>query len=297
MNNFRVKLALLVLFSFLFLGMSNTANAGMVKGIYVTQPTFEDDAYLNYLITRSKKVGINSFIVDLEIPSEHYEKNIQLLKANNINYVARITMYPGGGTPEQIMSEEYWQKKYKLIKDAIAYGATQIQLDYIRYNTKQGASHEHAKNVLKVIEWYKARLAKQNIPLQIDVFGISSFGEESHIGQNIKLFSQAVDVVCPMVYPSHFEPFRVHAVTPYKTIYDALESIRGQFDNKPLPFKLIPYIELSNYRYPLSTEKRLTYIYAQIQAAEAAGADGWYAWSPHNLYDNLFRVLEMHRVK
>lgn len=291
------KLALGALLAFLLLSLSSIANAAMIKGIYITQPTFEDNERLNYLIQRSKKVGLSTFIVDLEIPSKHYEQNVALLKANNIKYIARIIMYPDGGTPQQIDSEARWEKKYNLIQHAIAYGASQIQLDYIRYNTQQPASSEHAKHILKIIEWYKTRLAKQSIPLQVDVFGITSFGEEKHIGQSIKLFSQAADVLCPMVYPSHFEPFRVHAVTPYKTIYDSLESIRAQFDNKPLPFKLIPYIELSNYRYPLSKQKKLSYIHAQIQAAEAAGADGWYAWSPNNLYDNLFTVLENNDVK
>lgn len=282
---------------FFLIFFGHVAFAGMEKGIYITQTTFEDTKALNYLIERSKKAGIDTFVVDLELVSKVYQKNVSLLKNNNIQYIARIIMFPDGGTPEQIQSQERLEKKYKLIQEAISYGAKQIQLDYIRYNTKQGASSEHAQNIKKIIELYKTRLAKQNIPLQVDVFGISSFGEEKHIGQNIKLFSTVLDVLCPMVYPSHFEPFKIHAVTPYKTIYESLQSIKAQFNSDKLPFKLIPYIELSNYRYPLSQEKKLAYIYAQIQAAEAAGADGWYAWSPHNMYDNLFTVLETRKVK
>ena len=97
-----------------------------------------------------------------------------------------------------------------------------------------------------------------------------------------------------MVYPSHFEPYRVHAVTPYETIYKALHAIREQFPDNRLPFKLYPFIELSNYRYSLGHEKRLQYILAEIRAAEDAGADGWYVWSPHNEYDVLFQVLRTH---
>lgn len=296
MKTLKAKIALLVLFSFVLLGFVPAANA-MIKGIYITQTTFEDNAMLSYLIKRSKKAGINTFVVDLEKPSKHYQNNVALLKQNNITYVARIIMYPDGGTAEQIASQAHWEKKFALAQDAINYGATQIQLDYIRYNTKQGASSQHAENILKILEWFKVRLAKQNIPLQVDVFGISSFGEEKHIGQSIPLFAKTVDVLCPMVYPSHFEPYKIHAVTPYKTIYDSMEAIRDQLDTDDLPFKLIPYIELSNYRYPLSKEKKLNYIYAQIQAVEAADADGWYAWSPNNLYDNLFTVLETRKVE
>lgn len=270
------------------------ASAALVKGIYITQPTLENTATINYLISRAKKVGIDTFIVDLERPSTRYESNIQLLKNNNINYVARITIFPGGGTPEQVRSESYWQKKYKLVEHALAYGATQIQLDYIRYNTKQPPTSQNAKDVLKVIQWFKSRI---NVPLQVDVFGIASFGEAKYIGQNIPLFASSVDVLCPMVYPSHYVPFDVHVKTPYKTVYSSLASIRDQFDGEKLPFKLYPYIELSNYHYLLSHEKKLNYIYAQIQAAENAGADGWYVWSARNKYDSLFQILETRQVR
>jgi hypothetical protein len=293
MYKFHARLAFLVFLSMLLFFHNGSASA-MVKGIYLTQSTLEDTQKLNYLIERSKKVGISTFIVDMEIPSSRYAKNIQLLKNNNITYVARITIFPGGGTREQVHSEAYWEKKYQLIKHALAYGANQIQLDYIRYDTKQSPSSQNAKDILKIIQWYRNRI---DVPLQIDVFGVSSFGESKYIGQNIKLFSSSVNVICPMVYPSHYVPFDVHVKIPYKTVYDSLAAIKKQFNNQPLPFKLIPYIELSNYHYLLSHEKKLNYIYAQIQAAENAGADGWYVWSPHNRYDSLFQVLETRKVR
>lgn len=295
MFKFSVKLAVFGLAFALFL-LSGMAHAALVKGIYLTQPTLEDTSYLNYLITRAKAAGISTFIVDLNTPSKKYQANIVLLKKHAITYVARIVMFPGGGTQDEISSEGYWEQRYELVKTALALGAEQIQLDYIRYNTRQPASTNNAKNVLRVIQWFKDRLVAQNIPLQVDVFGISSFGEAKNIGQNIPLFSRAIDVLCPMVYPSHYEPFLHHAARPYQTVFDSLVAIRAQFNNS-VPFKLVPYIELSNYRYPLAHDKKLAYIYAQIQAAENAGADGWYAWSAQNRYDNLFKVLETYPIK
>jgi len=288
------RLAAILLTSLLLLMQGGTANA-MVKGIYITQENLEDTKFINYLINRSKKVGIGTFIVDLEQPSSRYQSNIQLLKQNGIIYVARIIIFPNnGGKPSQVLSEAYWEKKYKLVKTALSYGASQIQLDYIRYSSKQPPSSKNAEDILRIIQWFKARI---HVPLQIDVFGISAFGPSKYIGQDIKLFSKSVDAICPMVYPSHYEPFRAHAVTPYDTVYSSLQAIKGQFNYKPLTFKLIPYIEQSNYRYPLSRQKKLSYLYAQIQAAEKANADGWYVWSPHNYYDTLFQVLETYHVK
>lgn len=285
----------ILLFTLLLLFMQGSMAHAMVKGIYITQENLEDTKFLKYLINRSKDVGISTFVVDIERPSSHYENNIQLLKQHGISYVARVIVFPsGGGKASQVLSEAYWEKKYKLVKAALSYGASQIQLDYIRYSSKQPPSSKNAEDILRIIRWFKARI---HVPLQIDVFGISAFGPSKYIGQDIKLFSRSVDAICPMVYPSHYEPFRQHAVTPYETVYSSLQAIRGQFDNKPLTFKLIPYIEQSNYRYPLSRQKKLSYLYAQIQAAEKANADGWYVWSPHNYYDTLFQVLETHEVR
>jgi hypothetical protein len=261
------------------------------KGIYITQWNLENTSYLRYLIKRAKAAGINTFIVDLEKPSKRYKDNIALVKENNIHYVARIVMFPDGGTPEQVRNPAIWQKKYALVKQAIDWGADQIQLDYIRYNTKQKPSGENAKHILEIIAWYKNKLSGQHIPLQIDVFGIASFGESKHIGQNITLFSKNVDAICPMVYPSHYVPFEHHFKQPYETVYTSLKNIKSKFDNQ-LPFKLYAYIELSNYHFPMSRQKTVEYIKAQIKAVHAAGADGWYAWSPHNRYDNLFNILD-----
>jgi len=287
----------IILCSIIIITCINTTNALArgVKGIYLTQYTLENTAYLNYLIKNAKAAGIDTFVIDLESPRKRYKENIDLVKANNINYVARIVMFPDGGTPAQVKNPAVWQKKYTLVKQAIDWGASQIQLDYIRYNTKQKASSENAKDILAIIRWYKDKVNAENIPLQIDMFGIASFGESKHIGHNISLFSDSVDAICPMVYPSHYEPYLKHAVTPYETVYDSLTRIKKQFDNKT-PFKMYAYIELSNYRYPMSRAKKLDYIRAQIKAVNEANADGWYAWSPHNRYENLFYILNNGKI-
>lgn len=296
MDHLIIKRSILSLMIFALL-IWTTNSVAITKGIYITQSTLENTNQLNYLIRNAKASGINTFVIDLELPSKLYEKNIQLVKNNQINYVARIIMFPGGGTPDQVKSKEYVEKKYKLVERAVEYGATQIQLDYIRYNTHQPPSPQNAKDIYAIIHEFKERLAEKHIPIQIDVFGISAFGESKYIGQNVKLFSSTIDVLCPMVYPSHYTPFPEHFKTPYETVFTSLKAIRGQFPNKQTPFKLNPYIELSNYHYQLSQRKKYEYIYAQIHAAEDAGADGWYAWSPHNYYDNLFHVLQTYPVK
>ena len=288
-----IRTTLVLLLCFLCMAFAPFAQAEGTKGIYLTQYTLENTNFLNNLIKNAKEAGINTFVIDMDKPTKKYKENIKLVLDNQIHYVARITMFPGGGTPQQIDDTATWQKKYNLVQAALDLGATGIQLDYIRYNTKQKPSAENAKKIHGIIDWFKIKLAKENIPLQIDVFGVASFGESKYIGQNIKLFSQSVDVVCPMVYPSHYTPFPKHFREPYQTVYESLRRIQDQFDeNQAMPVKMVAYIELSNYHYPMTHQKTLSYIKAQVKAVEDAKADGFYAWSPHNRYDNLFYVLK-----
>ena len=288
------RLTIRLLMTLVLCGLFTTAKAEMIQGIYLTQGTLENTDYLTYLIEHAKAVGINTFVVDLERPSAKTKANVELLKKNNINYFARIIVFPDGGHPDQIESPAYWAKRYELIKDAIAYGAQQIQLDYIRYSSKEPASPEHAKNIIKVVQWFKSRVEQDHIPLQVDVFGIASFGESKHIGQNLQMMAQNVDALCPMVYPSHYVPYDIHSEKPYQTIYGSLKAIQKQFNDK-VPVKLYAYIEMYNFRYPSSGDKRLSYIAAEIKAVKEAGADGWFAWSAHNQYDYLFRLLEAYQ--
>lgn len=280
-----------MLFFWLFLGFMLEARSGGLKGIYLTQYTLENTAFLNYLIKNAKAAGINTFVVDIEKPSKRYLINIARLKEHQIRYVARIVMFPNGGTPYMVKSPEFWQRKYRLVKQAVLWGANEIQLDYIRYNTLQKPSSQNARDIHTIIQWYKQKLKEDNIPLQIDVFGIVSFGESKYIGQNIKLFSQSIDALCPMVYPSHYQPFAVHYKTPFQTVYDSLSRIKKQFNNN-MPIKMYPYIELSNYHYRMTRAQKIEYIKAQLKAVETAKADGWFAWSPHNRYDVLFQLLQ-----
>jgi len=97
-----------------------------VKGIYISQATLEDRKYLEYLIARSKQVGINTFIIDLNRVSNKYEKNILLVKNAGIQYVARIVVFPFGSE----------MSRYRLVEAALTLGADDIQLDHIRELSK-----------------------------------------------------------------------------------------------------------------------------------------------------------------
>lgn len=259
------------------------------KGIYITQTSLEDTKKLTYLIKRAKEVGINTFVIDYVRPSKLTDQNIQLVKDAGLHYVARIVIFPDGATRTQMKSQEIRDKKLALMKQAVALGAKEIQLDYIRYSSRERPSLENKHDVHETIKWYRKQLQAMKVPMQIDVFGITSFHEEKRIGQNPGVFSVSVDTICPMVYPSHYEPYKQYSAQPYKTVYDSLQSLKAQMQ---APVKIIAYIEAHNYRYPLAKSQKFNYVNAEVNAVEDAKVDGWYFWSANNIYDHVFNMLE-----
>jgi hypothetical protein len=269
------------------------------KGIYLTQYMLENPKKLDYFLREAKATGINTFVVDHEYYSSHYAPAIAKVKAAGIKDIARIVVFSDGGNAQQIHSQAHWEEKLKLADDAIKAGADVVQLDYIRYSSKVPANPEHAKDVYKIIKWFKAKIGAEHVPMEIDIFGEVSYYPSMHIGQDIKMFADSVDGVNPMVYPSHYWPYQKYSAEPYKTVNNSLNSLVGQF-NDHAPFKVHAFIEAANYHYlkKMSNAEKQKYLLQEIHAVEdAKDVSGWYVWSANNVYDNLFQVLKNNKIK
>ena len=267
--------------------------ADTIRGIYVNQRTVENPQRLATIIGRSTSVGINTFIIDLHSVTASYRQGIEAIHDAGIDFTVRVVVFPHGANSEQIRDRSIWKKRLANAKKAIALGATEVQLDYIRYSSRQPPSARNADDVLQVVSWFKTRLERRGIPLQIAVFGQASFAPVQTIGQNLPLLAQKVDSISPMLYPSHFFPFDVHSENPYRTVLQSLLGLKKQFGSA-IPVSVVPYVEVYNFRFPMSDRERRDYIADQIRATTDFGADGFIAWSVGNKYDFLFEALDDH---
>ncbi len=294
-------LSLAIAFSTLLLGIEQSmastaprpAASVPTRGIYLRQEAAQTPRRLDPLVTNSLRVGVNTMVIDLWRRSKNYEKGIEQIQSAGIEYVPRITVFPDGGTAEQVRSRAYWEKKYKLVDYALSLGAKEIQLDYIRYSSKTRASRQNALDIREVLRFFNRRIHARGAHLQIDVFGEAAHRPSLHIGQDMKLFEPLVDSICPMVYPSHYEPYKRHATRPYDTVFDSLTALKEQLGASDVT--VLAYVELFNYRYPMSAQQRARYIRAQLRAVREAGVRGWIAWSAGNHYELLFEVLDQLR--
>lgn len=234
-------------FSFIFFGFTSPLYA-WDKGIYLTQYMLEKPDKLNHFISEAKATDINTFVIDHDYYSSKYAPAIAKVKAAGIKCVARIVVFSDGGNYDQVHSVAHWEKILKLVKDAMSAGVDVVQLDYIRYSSKQPANPQHAKDIHKVIQWFKEKINAEKGSMEIDIFGEVSYYPSMHIGQDLKLFADSVDGVNPMVYPSHFWPYQKYSAEPYKTVNNSLTTLIKHFDGKP-PFKVHAFIEAANYHY------------------------------------------------
>jgi hypothetical protein len=298
-----VRIQLVVLLSVLFFFRAPSASAADVvapattgfktQGIYLQQYTAQAPKRLERLIDNSLDVGVNTFVVDLWSQQKSYRKGIEHIQERGLRYVPRIVMFADGGNHEQVHSREVWEDRMKLAQYAMDMGAKEIQLDYIRYSSKTAPSPQNALDVREVLRFFKKKINERGAQLQIDVFGEVGYGPSVHIGQDMGLFAPTVDAVCPMVYPSHYQPYEEHVNQPFETVHSSLMGIRRQIGDSPV--SVFAYIELFNHRFKLTTEQRVDYIREQLRAVREANAQGWIAWSAGNHYDILFDVMRRYR--
>lgn len=262
-----------------------------VRGIYVQQLTAQNPKKLRYLIQRAKRAGLNTFVIDLWSTSPQYAQGVKIIQEAGITFIPRIIMFPDGAKDErQVADRKLLEQRWRLADFALGLGAKDIQLDYIRFSSRNEPSPENADKIIEVLRFFRNRIEQRGARLQIDVFGEVSYGPSLRIGQDMQRFAPEVDAVCPMLYPSHFEPHQQTVKAPYRTVHGALTALDRQIRKSPIP--IYAYIEPFNYRHKMSDAEREVYVEAQLEAVLDSSAQGFYVWSVGNYYDHLFNVLE-----
>lgn len=189
-----------------------------------------------------------------------------------------------------------------LARELAAAGVDEIQLDYVRYPTNgwrgdwQGDLLRTASRRQEVIAGFLASvrdsLAGTDVLLSADLFGIMAWERTEDLaltGQHVPTLARLVDVICPMIYPSHFAPGfegrRQPADEPAWLVGEATRRFR-QLAGPDV--RVRPWLQAFPWRV---TDFDGAYVAAQVQAARAAGADGWCLWNPASQYEAALEVM------
>jgi hypothetical protein len=190
---------------------------------------------------------------------------------------------------------EVWQYNIALAVEAAELGFDEVQLDYIRFPSDglldqadfgpEYAGETKLQAITGFLTEMQAAIRPTGALLAVDIFGLTMWDDgDGGIGQNFEAIAQYVDVVCPMIYPSHFYPgelgFDIPNDHPYEVIFNSLESGANRVPSAAS--KLRPWLQ--DFSYGEGIEYGDTEVAAQIQAVEDFGSSGWMIWSPDNQY-------------
>ena len=188
-----------------------------------------------------------------------------------------------------------WDYIAEVVDHALDLGFPEIQLDYVRFPSegksatmvfpaKSSYPDKNAKPtevVAAFAEFIRQRVHERKAVLSADIFGIvSSGGGDQGIGQELNKISAPFDLVCPMVYPSHFAKGEYGIADPDSSPYAIVRKSLNDFASK-LPGKTIrPWLQ----DFSLYKVYGVKEVQAQIKAAQEAGYEGYLLWNARNQY-------------
>ena len=201
---------------------------------------------------------------------------------------------------------ELWDYNIGVAEELVKLGFGEIQFDYIRFPEpyaslpKQVFPGDVTMSKPDAIAAYlkeaKERLNKLGVRSTADIFGlVTQVAGPLEVAQHWERISPNVDVVLPMVYPSHYPHGEMGIprpnAEPYKVIHAAISRARER--DKKLgvedPEHVRPWLQAFTLGKPPYGAAELE---AEKKAVYDAGYDGWVMWNPGSIYDIFMPALE-----
>jgi hypothetical protein len=191
---------------------------------------------------------------------------------------------------------EVWKYAADLAREAYALGFSEVQFDYVRFPDEKRLIREstyplargrsRAQVIREQLGLLRAALNPAGIPVTADVFGLTaSDTTDMGIGQKWEMFVDQVDVVLPMVYPSHFAKgsYKIGNPNahPYETLDHAFKDMIRRSTGIAGAALVVPWYQDFTLGSP-------HYHAAQVRAEMKAGYDNgfqsWILWNPRSVY-------------
>lgn len=235
----------------------------------------------------------------------HHVRRLALTKSNGDPYTE-----DSGLTWLDPSSEEVQNYVIDLAREAVGRGFDEVQFDYVRFPVIGNVNHlryeGRSRGLAKhdVITDFVAKAARavhdEGRLVSIDVFGTVVWGEEADVnrtGQRIADLAPHVDVLCPMVYPSHFHPgfhgHRYPAWEPYYFVSEALKKMGEQAAERASPKRPAIRPWLQAFSYKALSHFNGQYIVDQLRGARDGGGFGFQLWDAKNDYNVGARGLAL----
>jgi len=205
--------------------------------------------------------------------------------------------------------QEVWDYICQVAEQATEDGFDEIQFDYVRFPIGDDANaadygvnmDEYTKEagLEDFFEYTRDRLHERGIVVGADLFGtvIGSDVDRAQTGQNYVTIAKKMDVLSPMIYPSHYAAgtfgLDIPDASPYETITAALQLSKNELsvlDNENTVVR--PWLQCFTAIWVQGhIDCDSDAVREQIQAVYDAGYDEWILWNASNHYDQVEEAL------
>jgi hypothetical protein len=190
--------------------------------------------------------------------------------------------------------QEVWDYNIAIAKAAAAAGFDEVQFDYVRFPdnravgfAKPANQNSRTEAITGFLKAAHQALTPYNVMVAADIFGYVMWNlDDTGIGQKVDAALDAVDVVCPMLYPSGYQfgipNYKNPVQNTHEIVYLSLKRAQERTDASPLRFR--PWLQAFRdyaFRGGDFKEDRMR---IQIKASDTFGANGWMFWNPRNVY-------------
>ena len=198
-----------------------------------------------------------------------------------------------------------WEYNFRIAEESVKMGFGEVQFDYIRfpepYKSLPGQVFPESKGrgkteaLAEFLNEAKKRMDKLGVRTTADIFGlVSTVGGALEIGQRWEDMVKSVDVVLPMVYPSHYPrgSFGIPRpnADPYRVIHIAIS--RGRVRTEAMGLKgerVRPWLQAFTLGPPKYGAPEIE---AQKKAVYDSGYESWVLWHPGSSYDIFVPAFE-----
>ncbi|MFD1176764.1 putative glycoside hydrolase [Paenibacillus puldeungensis] len=200
-------------------------------------------------------------------------------------------------------SREVWDYNIEIAKEAAKLGFKEIQFDYVRFpegfekraNTLQYIKSDMSRveAVSSFVKYAREKLEPLGIRVSVDIFGYAaSVPAAEGIGQDFAKISDNVNIICPMIYPSHYTTGWFNAKdpdkAPFQTIKGAIKDTQSKLaslgDEQPIVRPWIQDFTASWLGSGHYTKYGKHEVEEQIRALREMNIDEYLLWNASNRY-------------
>ncbi|HHO75721.1 MAG TPA: LysM peptidoglycan-binding domain-containing protein [Deltaproteobacteria bacterium] len=260
---------------------------------------------------RSSIPGLFSPVTRYPRGIEDISKLVAYLHLMDIHVVARICVFRdmliASAMPHWRLDQDWLNpadpevQEYieEIVRELIHYGVDEIQLDYCRYpadsELSTGIEGRSSSDVIaEFLKRIHALTSAHGVLLSLDMFGIVIWKQDKDIlsvGQDIEKIRHHVDIISPMLYPSHFSKdfagVANPADAPYYFVSQGIKRLRKVVGQG---VTIRPWLQ--SFPLRVTTGYGPEFIQNQISASMDSGGTGWLLWSPGNYYQEAYTAME-----